>query len=204
MKIDLHIHSKYSGDCKMEPADILKIAEKAGLDGVAITDHDTVKGGLEASKIKSDIEVIVGAEIRTKRGEVIGYFLNEEIEKRELFEVIDAIKDQGGVVCIPHPYDPLRIYNLKPKSDVLKVTDCIEVLNARCAIGAFNNKAKRLAEENDLAMTAGSDAHTPSEIGAAGVVVDSPEEIGSKNLEIFGATTSLRELAVKKLSRVLP
>ncbi|MBU2560542.1 PHP domain-containing protein [archaeon] len=203
MKIDLHIHSKYSGDCKMEPADILKAAEKAGLGGVAITDHDTVKGGIEASKIKSNVNVIVGAEIRTKRGEVIGYFLNEEIEKRELFEVIDAIHDQGGIACIPHPYDSLRIYNLKPKSDVLKAVDCIEVLNSRCAIGAFNKKAKRLAKEHELGMTAGSDAHTISEIGSAGVIVETPRDIGDKNAQIFGKTNSLRGLAVKKLKRAL-
>lgn len=202
MKIDLHTHSKYSGDCRMEPADILKTAEKVGLDGVAITDHDTVKGGLAASRIKSDIEVIAGAEIRTDRGEVIGYFLNEEIEKRELFEVIDAIRDQGGIVCIPHPFDAFRIYNLKPKDDVLKVVDCIEVLNSRCAVNAFNEKARRLAEERGLGMTAGSDAHTVSEIGTSGVIVDNPEDIGSKNVEIFGETTSLRHLAVKKISRV--
>ena len=202
LKIDLHVHSKYSRDCRMEPEDILKTAERAGLDGVAITDHNTVKGGIEASKIKSDIEVIVGSEVRTDRGEVIGYFLNEEIEKRELFEVIDAIREQGGTVCIPHPYDLFRIYNLKPKSDVLKAVDCIEVLNSRCVVDAFNKKARRLAREHGLGMTAGSDAHTISEIGASGVIVDSPEEIGSNNVEIFGTTNSLRELVAKKIKRV--
>ncbi len=187
----------------MEPEDILKTANGAGLDGVAITDHDTIKGGLEASGLKSDVEVIVGAEIRTNRGEVIGYFLNEEIEKRELFEVIDAIKDQGGTVCIPHPYDFFRIHNLKPAEDVLKAADCIEVLNSRCIFRAFNNKARKLALKNGLGMTAGSDAHTPSEIGAAGVIVDSPEKIGSNNIEIFGKGTSLKELTIKKITRVI-
>ena len=203
MKIDLHMHSKHSGDCKMEPADILKMAEKVGLDGVAITDHDTVKGGLEASHIKSDIEVIVGAEIKTNRGEIIGYFLNEEIEKRELFEVIDAIKDQGGIVCIPHPFDPFRIHNLKPKSDILKSVDCIEVFNSRCVLNAVNKKAMRLANESGLCMTAGSDAHTLSEIGTSGVIVDSIEDIGTRNVEIFGETIPIGNLIVKKISRVL-
>jgi predicted metal-dependent phosphoesterase TrpH len=203
MKIDLHIHSKYSGDSRMEPADILKTAEKAGLDGIAITDHNTIKGGLEAGKIKSDIEVIVGSEIRTDRGEVIGYFLNTEIEKRELFEVIDAIKEQGGTVCIPHPFDLFRIYKLKPEEDVLKSVDCIEVLNSRCILGASNKKARILAEEHGLGMTAGSDAHTPSEIGTSGVVVDSPEEVGGKNVEIFGDGTSIKDLAIKKIRRVI-
>jgi predicted metal-dependent phosphoesterase TrpH len=202
MKLDLHIHSKYSGDCRMEPEDILKAAEKVGLDGVAVTDHDTVKGGLEASRIDSDIKVIVGAEIRTDRGEVIGYFLNEEIEKRELFEVTDAIKDQGGIVCIPHPFDIFRISKLKPKDELLGPVDCIEVLNSRCVVSALNEKARRFAKERGLGMTAGSDAHTISEIGTSGVIVDSLEDVGSRDIEIFGAPSSFRDIAIKKITRV--
>jgi len=202
MKFDLHIHSKYSGDCRMEPADILKTAKKVGLDGVAITDHDTVRGGLEASRIDSDVEVITGAEIRTDRGEVIGYFLNEEIKRKDFFEVTDAIRDQGGIVCIPHPFDIFRIYRVKPTDEVLEVVDCIEVLNSRCIVGAQNEKARRLAEERGMGMTAGSDAHYVSEIGASGVIVDSPEDVGNKNVEIFGGTVSLWDFAVKKITRV--
>jgi len=202
MKFDLHIHSKYSGDCRMDPADILKTAKKVGLDGVAITDHDTVRGGLEASRIDSDVEVITGAEIRTDRGEVIGYFLNEEIKRKDFFEVTDAIRDQGGIVCIPHPFDIFRIHRVKPTDEVLEVVDCIEVLNSRCIVGAQNEKARRLAEERGMGMTAGSDAHYVSEIGASGVIVDSPEDVGNKNVEIFGGTVSLRDFAVKKITRV--
>ncbi|MEE9474359.1 MAG: PHP domain-containing protein [Candidatus Hydrothermarchaeaceae archaeon] len=202
MKFDLHIHSKYSGDCRMEPADILKTAKKVGLDGVAITDHDTVRGGLEASRIDSDIEVITGAEIRTNRGEVIGYFLNEEIKGKDFFEVTDAIRDQGGIVCIPHPFDVFRVYRLKPTEEVLGVADCIEVLNSRCTVNSMNEKARRLAEERGLGMTAGSDAHYISEIGASGVIVDAPEDLRNKKAEIFGGTSSFRELAVKKITRV--
>lgn len=202
MKVDLHIHSKYSGDSRMAPADILKTAEEVGLDGVAITDHDTVKGGLEASKIDSDIEVIAGAEIRTDRGEIIGYFLSEEIREKEFFAVTDAIKAQGGVVCIPHPFDIFRIYRMKPRDDILKVVDCIEVLNSRCVVGAFNEKARKLAEKRGLGMTAGSDAHTVSEIGASGVLIESLEDVGTKNMEIFGAAGSLQEIAVKRISKV--
>ncbi len=186
----------------MGPGDILKTAERVGLGGVAITDHDTVKGGLEASPIDSDLEVITGAEIRTDRGEVIGYFLNEEITQRDYFEVTDAIKDQGGIVCVPHPFDVFRIYRVKLRDEMLAPVDCIEVLNSRCVVDALNEKARRFAEGRGLGMTAGSDAHTMSEIGASGVVVDSLEDVGSKNIEIFGGSTSFRDIAVKRIAKV--
>lgn len=203
MKFDLHVHSKYSKDSKMELSAILKTAKSAGLSGVAITDHDTVEGGLIASKIDSDIKVICGAEIRTDRGEVIGYNLNEEITKRDFFEVTDEIKDQGGIISVPHPFDIFRVYRTKLTDEVIEAVDCIEVLNSRCAISALNEKARRFAEKRNLPMTAGSDAHTPSEIGASGVVIDSPDDIGTKNVEIFGGQSSLRDIAFKKISRVL-
>ncbi len=82
MMFDLHIHSKYSHDSYLSPPQIIKIAEKRGLDGIAITDHNTLKGGIETSKInnKDDFIVIVGSEIKTEYGDVIGLFLNEEIK----------------------------------------------------------------------------------------------------------------------------
>ncbi len=186
----------------MEPEEIIKAAKSAGLNGVAVTDHSTLKGGLETKRLGGDIEVIAGAEIRTKQGEVIGYFLNEEIESRDLFEVIDAIRDQGGTVCIPHPFDSFRVYNLKPTKEIVEKVDCIEVLNSRCIMNSVNEKARKFADKHGLGMTAGSDAHTPSEIGASGVILDSLDDVGSRNVEIFGTTSSFRNLAIKKFTRV--
>lgn len=85
MKYDLHVHSKYSVDGYVEPEVIVKTAQKRGLSGVAVTDHNTIKGGLKAKKYETeDLRVIVGSEIETNRGEVIGLFLSEEI-KSHLF-----------------------------------------------------------------------------------------------------------------------
>jgi predicted metal-dependent phosphoesterase TrpH len=98
LKYDLHMHTIYSRDGAIKPADAIRIAKKRGLDGIAITDHDTIRGGLEAQKLKPrDLDIIVGAEIKTDRGDVIGLFLNEEIQARDHMEVIDAIRRQGGI-----------------------------------------------------------------------------------------------------------
>ena len=97
MKYDLHIHSKYSSDGVLDPEKIVKIAIKRGLNGVAITDHNTIIGGLKAKNYETeDFKVIVGSEISTERGEIIGLFLKEEIKPGNVQEVISEIKEQNG------------------------------------------------------------------------------------------------------------
>jgi len=87
----------------LEPARIIKIARKKGLDGVAVTDHDTIKGGLVASGIEKDF-VIVGAEMRTEYGDVLVLFLNEEERSGRFREVVEEVKEQGGLVVLAHPF----------------------------------------------------------------------------------------------------
>ena len=97
MKYNLHIHSKYSSDGVLDPEKIVKIAAKRGLNGVAITDHNTITGGLKAKNYETeDFKVIVGSEISTERGEIIGLFLKEEIKPGNVQEVISEIKEQNG------------------------------------------------------------------------------------------------------------
>ena len=200
MKFDMHVHSKYSRDCKLEPRDILKAAKLKGLGGIAVTDHDTIKGGIETKKIAEGIEVIVGAEIRTDKGEIIGYFLQEEIKSRALGEVMDEIKSQGGMTCIPHPYDIFRIYRLTPTKEIAKRIDFIEVFNSRCMLQEFNEKALSFALENNLGTSAGSDAHSLAEIGTGGVIAGSLEDLrGNLNPAIFGRRTSLLNILAAKL-----
>ena len=200
MKIDLHIHSKYSFDCKLEVSLILKYAKKIGLDGVAIVDHDTIMGGKKGKELSKDIEVIIGAEIKTDRGEVIGYFIEEEIESREFTEVCEEIREKGGIVVLPHPFDAFR-QGIKPTSADVPYIDGVEVLNSRCILKRFNDKALKFAKQHNLIATAGSDAHTLEEIGRAGVEVESLEDIRRGNLKIFGEKTSvigLTKLKVRK------
>ncbi|MEE8167825.1 MAG: PHP domain-containing protein [Candidatus Hydrothermarchaeales archaeon] len=208
MKIDLHVHSKYSKDCWLELKDLLKVAQTR-LDAIAITDHDTIRGGLEARRLveegEAEIKVIVGAEIKTNKGEVMGYGLEEEIAARDFWEVVDAIREQGGIVGVSHPFDSIRPHSLKPGKDILQGIDTVEVFNSRCILASFNEKAMKFAIENNLGMTAGSDAHTLQEIGRSGVVLDSlefnPEML--RDAKIFGEKTSPLELIKTKFKKVI-
>jgi hypothetical protein len=197
MKLDMHIHTKYSRDCRLEPKDILKIARDKGLDGIAITDHNTIKGGVETKKINKDEDfaVIVGSEIRTNKGEIIGYFLNEEIESRDRWEVMDDIKAQGGIVCLPQPFEIFRRNRVAHIEGVIKHADACEVFNSRCILNWSNRKARRFAEKNNLAMIAGSDAHSSGEIGSAGVIITSKKYDLKKDIlkgkRIFGKKSPL-------------
>lgn len=171
MKVDLHIHSKYSFDSILEPEKILKVAKKRGLDGIAITDHNTIKGGLEAKKINEDQNffVIVGSEISTESGDIIGLFLNEEIKSRNSMEVIKEIKEQGGITVLPHPYK-----GHKNIEEIAKHVDMIEAYNARTST-ELNEKAYNLARRLGKPTLAGSDAHLYREIGLAATQKDNHE-----------------------------
>ncbi len=204
MKLDLHVHSAYSWDCSMELEGIIKRARAVGLDGIAVTDHGTAMGGLRARKLaKEDFVVIPGAEIKTDRGEVLGYFLQEEVKSREFFEVVDEIRSQDGFVSVPHPFDPLRIYRLRGIEVLHSYVDAVEVFNARCAMQSSNRKALDFALKRGLKLTAGSDAHTYAEIGAAGVVVESVEDIRKGRVEVFGTPASFLELLKTKIYKRL-
>lgn len=168
MKYDLHIHSNNSQDSFLKPEKIIKMAKKKGLNGIAITDHNTIKGGLKASKINRDpdFEIIVGSEIKTEYGDVLGLYLNEEIEDRSFYNVIDEIKSQGGISILAHPY---RHY--KDPEEIIGKVDLVEGFNARSK--SFHNvKSCKLANKFNKSLTAGSDAHVYFEVGKGIVFVD--------------------------------
>ena len=163
MNLELHTHSKYSFDSFLDPIKMTKRAKKIGLDGIAITDHNTIKGGVIAQKNNccDEFKVIVGCEIKTEAGDIIGLFLNEEIRSRNSLEVIDQIHDQAGIAVLPHPF---RGHNLS--DDLIRKVDLIEVFNARSTLEA-NKMATELARSAHKKFVAGSDAHFSSEIGLA-------------------------------------
>jgi len=165
MRYDLHTHSKYSPDSILEPREIVKQGRKRRLAGIAVTDHNTIKGGLEAKRYETDdFKVIVGSEIMTDRGEIIGLFL--DAEPAEFGVVIEGIKEQGGIVVVPHPFDRIRP-GLQPKDEDAKFIDCIEGFNSRCLFQSYNERAVEFASRHKLPVTAGSDAHFRWEIGNA-------------------------------------
>ena len=169
IKADLHIHSAYSGDSRSQPEQIVAHCNAIGINCIAVTDHNTIAGALEIQKL-APFKVITGEEIHTSSGEVIGYYLYEEIPKGlPVKETVRRIKEQGGLVGIPHPFDQLRGSSIRVRAleGILPEVDIIEVLNARCILHRSNLKAGRFAVEHGLLASAGSDAHTIDEIGSA-------------------------------------
>lgn len=163
------MHSKYSPDSFNEPKDILKIAKKRGLNGIAITDHRSTKGSLAAKKLNKDpdFEVIPASELMTDVGEVLAYYIQEDIPKLPLDEALDAIKDQGGLASIAHPFSR-GLFRKAFNYDVSKIAKRIHALegwNGRMITPWTNHWAQRVAKKNDLAVTGGSDAHFLTEIG---------------------------------------
>lgn len=164
---DFHIHSSYSFDSIIPVKKIITISEKKKIDCIAITDHNSIQGAIEAKK-KSDkkIMIIIGSEIRTEHGDIIGLFLNEDIRSKTFFEVIDEIKTQGGLVIAPHPY--------KSKiKDYLNYVDLIEVVNGRISDN-LNDQAFEYAAQNNIPGIGGSDAHLGYEIGRIQTVFSYP------------------------------
>ena len=181
---DMHVHTKYSGDGRLEPAELIKICRKSGLSGVAVTDHNTIAGGIETSKIVGDVEVIVGAEIMTDFGEVIGYHLTQEIRSRRIGEVIDEIKAQGGYLSVPHPFDTLRKGSLDQGKlrEITKYLDFIEACNAR-SFWFCNKRAGEYAARNAVPVLGGSDAHMGFEVGRCFTVFKDFEKMEMDHIE---------------------
>jgi predicted metal-dependent phosphoesterase TrpH len=167
MRCDLHIHTMHSPDSKTTPEQIIARCKETGIDCIAVTDHNTIAGSLEMKRV-APFKVIVSSEIHTRDGEVIGYFLSEEIPgKLPALETVRLIKQQGGLVCVPHPFDTMRGSAIERHAldEILSVVDIIEVFNARSINRRHNTMARRFAAQHKLTASAGSDAHTPDEIG---------------------------------------
>ena len=175
LKADLHVHTRYSMDSESSLEKIIARCTEIGINCIAIADHGTVEGALKLRKM-APFPVIVAEEILTPNGEIMGMFLEETIPSKQSIEnVIKSIRDQGGLVSIPHPYDPFRGLKIdKDRFAELKPNlDLVEVFNARCLVRGALLKAKKLSDELDIPGSAGSDAHTTSEIGNA--YVEMPE-----------------------------
>jgi len=205
MKYDFQTHSKYSADGRGEPELMVKKAIEQGLSGIAVTDHNTIRGGVEAKKYEtSDFEVIVGSEIMTDRGEVIGLFLSEEVKSKSFMDVVDEIKDQNGFVVVPHPFDTIRGKSVFPKEEDVRFIDNMEVFNSRCVLTNYNKKAANFAGKNAVNIIAGSDAHFLREIGSGGVVTESEniyEAVAKGDFKVFGRRSTPVNLGLSEILR---
>jgi predicted metal-dependent phosphoesterase TrpH len=171
---DLHMHTSWSHDCSVEVDELLDYAEAQGLGAIAVTDHNAFGGALEAVEKarRRGLVVIPGEEIKTDgQGEVIGLFLSEEIPRGMSFaDTLAAIRAQGGLVYLPHPFD--RRHAIPDPATLhrhLAEIDVFEVYNARLLFETYNDEALRFARKYNLTMGAGSDAHVLPGVGTGGM-----------------------------------
>ena len=176
MRVDLHCHSEASFDChtSLRPLGLRAVAR--GISVLAITDHNTIDGATELKRLTetdpalADLEVIVGEEITTTQGEIIGLFLEEEIPRRITpQDAVAAIRAQGGLVLLPHGFDPFKGGRLDPvaRNEIADEIDIVETFNRRISFPRYNRAAAAWARAHDKDVSAGSDAHTLGEIGRA-------------------------------------
>jgi predicted metal-dependent phosphoesterase TrpH len=168
IRVDCHLHTVESGDAVTTLDQLGERAAACGLDVVCITDHNQISAAQAARYL--GVRVVVGEEIRTAAGELIGLFLRERIPYvLPAFEVAGLIRAQGGLVYAPHPCDPLRsgIGDTLPALAEAGLVDVVETFNAKIEDDTHNQAALALARRYDLARGAGSDAHDPAGIGAA-------------------------------------
>jgi len=175
IKVDMHTHSEYSPDSRTRLASQAAAIKAAGLDVVCATDHNTIEGALRLRELADGFRVIVGEEVSSRDGEIIGLFLDKPVPRGlSAEETIARIRDQGGLVSVPHPFSRNRRFHLRRSvlERVWKDIDCIEVFNAREAFTRDNVRAAAFAREKGLPGAVGSDAHRASEIGRAWVEVE--------------------------------
>jgi predicted metal-dependent phosphoesterase TrpH/glycosyltransferase involved in cell wall biosynthesis len=171
---DLHMHTSWSHDCSVPVGDLIDHAEAIGLGAIAVTDHNRFGGALEAVELARGrrLTVIPSEEVKTDgQGEVIGLFLEEEIPRGLSFaDTIAAVRVQGGLVYLPHPFDRMHaIPDPRTLHRHLADIDVFEVYNARLLRESFNDEALRFARKYDLTMGAGSDAHVLQGVGTGAV-----------------------------------
>lgn len=171
VRVDCHLHTMWSGDSTTTPDELAHAVEAAGIDVLCITDHSTIAGALRLADALP-CRVVVGQEQRTPEGEIIGLFLTERIPPgcRTATEAAKVVRAQGGLVYVPHPYDPMRHHLGRPVLERLVaegLVDVIEARNAKTSLESLNAEALATCDRFDVAAGAGSDAHVPEAIGAA-------------------------------------
>ena len=196
IKVDFHVHSRASGDSLTDGEKLFRRAGELGLGKLILTDHNTISGALELWKAHPD-DVIVGEEILTTKGEILAFFVREELPKGiEPMEALQRLKAQGAFIALSHPYAMSRHgWTEAEMEEMLPYLDAIEAYNARNYPG-LNRAAVRFAADHRICFTAGSDAHGLSELGAMGLELPdfrTPEELRTalQSAKVFGKESPL-------------
>jgi hypothetical protein len=183
VRADFHSHSNYSRDSVIAPDKLVDTCLRKGVDCIAVTDHNEIEGAfvvrrLAAERAPGRLEVIIGEEVKTSEGEIIGLFLHELVPRGlSPEETVRAIHEQGGLAVVPHPYDIFRRSVIKKDAlERIKTrVDAIEGFNCRNILARHDGRAAALAEDVQKPATLGTDAHSPWELGGASLELDAFE-----------------------------
>jgi|Deesub1362B_J571_1020462.scaffolds.fasta_scaffold18535_2 hypothetical protein len=199
VKIDLHVHSFYSLDSSIPVKRLAKLIKLKNLDGIALTDHDTMRGVPQAKELleKAHLIFIPGVEISTPLGHVVGLFISEVPPQKTLPDALDNIKSQGGISIAPHPFDTSLRKSLGKKIFNFKF-DGMEIFSSRCILRKSDLLAKQVCKDLDLIGIATSDAHSWTELGNSYVEMDAQTSdevllcLRRKKFLIYGSYSPLR------------
>ncbi len=172
IKADFHVHTSFSRRVKATPEEMLLAAKMKGLNRIAVTDHNTINGAIRLAEADPDF-VIVGEEITwAAPGEIIGLFLKEAVpEGRSAAYTLDALTEQNAFIFIPHPFAPFHFFC--PPGRILEIADKIDAVEVRNGrnFQLLNILASLFAGAAKIQGICGSDAHTPDDVGKAGMLV---------------------------------
>ena len=184
VRVDMHSHTMFSGDSTTTLDEICASVADSAIDVLCVTDHNAIEGAVRLEKALAGLcRVVVGEEVRTHTGELIGLFLTEKISfGANAHDTARQIRDQGGIVYVPHPFDPMR-RNITEDSLVSLVAaglvDAVEAHNSKTSLASLNRRAVEFGTEHDLALGSGSDAHVPDALGSA--YVEMPDFDGPRD-----------------------
>lgn len=188
VRVDMHSHTMFSGDSTTTLDEVCEAVVDAGIDVLCVTDHNAIEGANRLARaLDGTCRVVVGEEVRTHTGEIIGLFLTEKISfGANALDTARQIRDQGGIVYVPHPFDPMR-RNITETSlvDLVEagLVDAIEAHNSKTSLASLNRRATDFGVDHGLALGAGSDAHVPLALGSAYVEMpdfDGPHDFLAK------------------------
>jgi predicted metal-dependent phosphoesterase TrpH len=177
VRVDLHLHSRYSHDSRTSLESLIERSHQCGLDRIALTDHNSVEGALELARMAPDL-AIVGEEAKTLEGEVIGLFITRRLPPFLRPEaVMDLVHEMGGLTYVPHPFDRNRShFRAERIAELADRIDIIEVHNPWCDHAA-NAAAARMAADLDKVTATGSDAHSAHELGRTWMEMDEYKDV---------------------------
>ena len=198
LSADLHVHTSCSGDGESKVEDVIAAARAAGLDAIALTDHDTTEGCRIAAGIPSDILIIPGVEVSTRQGHMLALGVCGPVPKGlDVLETIDLVHSMGGVAILPHPFHRYRHGVALKLKEALEAADAIEVFNSRYILGGANRKAYRYARRLGKPMVAGSDAHNCRYIGYGRTLIDA-------ELSVAGVLEAIRTGKTRPIGKRTP